>query len=457
MRILVWFLYRAGLVLAGGCVLLALSGGLPSRAQDANEEGGEVIRLEGEAALEAAVVLAIRAKDWRTALGIIEAYPADLRATQQIRFVEAFVQRNLGARRRAIDLYQRMLAEDDSLIRVRLELAATFLEIGAERAAEQQYRLALASDPPARISAFIRQALATLAERRRWRFSVQGALVPDTNVNSATQAETVSVASPIGQVDTVLTEQSRERAGISLFAVGSIDRFVTLAPRRRLRFSSFARVVENEGGNFDDYTVGVGFGPELRIGNVEAALQTTLAQRWFGGRLFSRTLDMRLNLVRSLSQRVRGEAAISIIKVNDFFADARDTLIYGVDFNPTFFASPRRFWRLLTSIRRGDAQGDFESYWLGRLGGGIYQALFWGLAVYAEVGLSYRIHDDPNPFFAITREDLQLSVVTRLSKRDWTLYGFTPFIGGQILRNESTLPINDFNRERIELGVTRTF
>lgn len=51
----------------------------------------------------------------------------------------------------------------------------------------------------------------------------------------------------------------------------------------------------------------------------------------------------------------------------------------------------------------------------------------------------------------------QSRVTARFSKRDWVVANTFPFVAVSLTRNQSTIDLYDFARERVEFGFTREF
>src|SRR6185312_10804345 len=114
--------------------------------------------------------------------------PAQVRDSPEVSFLRAQLLRKLGEPRRAVDLYQRLLAEDASLQRVRLELAQTFFEMKDFGASEHNFRLALSGRLTDVDRTAVNAYLAEIAQRKSWQVQLSLAMAPDSNVNAATSA-----------------------------------------------------------------------------------------------------------------------------------------------------------------------------------------------------------------------------------------------------------------------------
>jgi hypothetical protein len=395
---------------------------------------------------------AIARRDWRLAQARVDLLPPDLKATPEVQFVLAFLARRQGRADRAIDIYQHMLDGDGGLLRVRLELADTFLEAGDDRAAEHNYRLALASEASAEVRPTVETRLKSIAERRRWRYSFNVAVAPDSNVNAATDARELQIFG----LPFELSDEARRTSGVSLTTSGSAERSLPLKGAARLAIAGYGRFTDNEGASFDDGAIGARVGPQFWLGTVRIDAQALAERRWFGGDPLSTTTGAQTDLQWGWGQ-VQRHATLSAQRLDYDIGGARDAWIYGAAWDRTRFLSATRFWRLTVAASRADAEVESESFWLGRLSVGVYQTLPAGLAVWVEPSIDRRNYDAPGGLSDKARRDTELSVAARLVKRDWRWRGFSPYLGVEKSRNTSNLDLEDYDRVRVEFGATRTF
>lgn len=109
---------------------------------------------------------------------------------------------------------ERVLALEPGFDRARLELARGYFMLEDDRRAKREFEIVLAHDPPPNVRSHIESYLAALQRRAdRYETTVTGFVElgggHDTNVNSATASDTVSILG--GLLDVVLDEDSREK------------------------------------------------------------------------------------------------------------------------------------------------------------------------------------------------------------------------------------------------------
>ncbi|QGZ96526.1 TPR repeat-containing protein precursor [Terricaulis silvestris] len=394
----------------------------------------------------------IRDRRWDDAQALIDALPPDQRAAPEVLFIEAFIARQRGRPRRAIELYQRLLDQDASLGRVRLELAETFVELGDDRAAEQNYRLALTTDLPPEVRAVVNDALTQLERRDRWRFSVNLAVAPDTNVNAATDAEQAQLFG----LPFELSDEARRTSGLNITAAAGAERaFATDGPFSGIVGVSL-RGTDNEQTAFDDAAASGRLGVQYVSMGARSELALIGDRRWFGGDWLSSSAGLEFRQRLSNGRTVH-DVSLSASRLDYDDSVDRDADVYSLDWDRSRYVSPIFFWRAGAALRLVDAESDAETFAATRVSAGGYHALPAGFGVWAEAAVEQRDFDEAAPLFGVAREDLEISLSLRGIKRDWRVFGYNPYLGALVAQNDSNIELEDYSRTRVEFGLTRTF
>ena len=164
--------------------------------------------------------------------------------------------------REAAILLREILGEQPETARVRLELARLLAQMGDIRSAERELRAAQAAGLPPEIERLVRFFTGSLNRAKPFGVDLQVSLAPDTNINRATQSDTLETI--IGEFD--LSEDARAQSGIGLssrmraFARIPTDEHATLA----ISVNGSGRFYRESA--FNDVIVGGQVGSEMRSG-----------------------------------------------------------------------------------------------------------------------------------------------------------------------------------------------
>ena len=112
----------------------------------------------------------------------------------QQKFLAGFIAVETGDLDGAIKNFRSILDQNPGQTRVRLELARAYLMSGKESSADYHFRLAQNDENlPDEIARTIRNTRSILRDQRVWRFGFDFGFAPDTNINSATSAESIDI------------------------------------------------------------------------------------------------------------------------------------------------------------------------------------------------------------------------------------------------------------------------
>ncbi len=90
------------------------------------------------------------------------------------------------------------------LVRVRLELARLFFLQGEDRLARRHFEQVLAGKPPAGVALNVNRFLAQIRARKRWSVRVGAALVPDSNLSTRSDENTVLIDIQFGRFPSLI-------------------------------------------------------------------------------------------------------------------------------------------------------------------------------------------------------------------------------------------------------------
>ena len=357
----------------------------------------------------------------------------------------------------AIAAFRAMLIDEPGLLRVRLELARAFYLKGEDDLARRHFEQVLAADPPEAVVANVRQFLANIQARRRWRFNLGAALAPDSNIGGSSEERIIYIFDlPFRRNVADLTT-----SGIGVSVWGGAEYHYPFAERVRLRAGAqFARR-EYERSQFDQLFVATHLGPRWLIDrNTELSVLGSARQRWIGTAPDSRELGGRLEFGRRLSQHVTltGQASWHGRRFrNRSFLDG-----------PILDAALNVGWAVSQTVRV-DFSGGYgrerpkrlnwrhRARWLGTQ---VSAALPLGFTVGA--GAEVRWADYERGWFPFVRDgtarrDRTRSLRASVHHRGLTVFGFSPELVVVNEVRDTNAQLYDFRRTRGELRFVQQF
>ena len=212
----------------------------------------------------------------------------------------------------AIAALHAILVERPDLVRVRLELARAFFLKEEDGLSRRHFDQVLAGNPPAAVVTNIRRFLSIMRARRRWSAYAGAAIAPNSNINGATDAETVLI--PVfGQLLPFRrSADSRSQSGVGFSLWGGGEYQHPLDERVRMRFGADAARDEYGGSKFDRTFMGVHFGPRwLASPRTEFSVLGVAHRQWTAGSPDNDALGGRVEAWRGLTRTIGANASVS--------------------------------------------------------------------------------------------------------------------------------------------------
>src|SRR5689334_5342742 len=317
--------------------------------------------------------------------------------------------------RRAEALFHRILDRDPSLLRVRLELARTLYMERKDEQADYHFRLAAANGPPAFVARNIVRFREAIRARRSWRFNFDFGFAPDTNINAATDKQTVDIYGLPFQLD----PRGRAHSGTGHFVGADASVRLNRSAKFPIYIAGYGRWLRYADHRFDDAYAGAEAGPEFQLAGGRLRTTATALKRWYGKRPLVTSLGGRLDYERLIGDRWTVDATLQL-RHNDY--DRRSDVDgwdaeTRVSVNHPLGATTLGFGYV--GLRRNWANDPGQAFWLEQLDVGVIKEIGWGLRPQLSIDLARQSGDAPLAPFGKERRDWLLRGSFSIYKRDW--------------------------------------
>ena len=355
--------------------------------------------------------------------------------------------------RHAEAMFHRILDRDPRLVRVRLELARTLYMEGKDEQADYHFRLAASEHPSAVVLRNILRFREAIRARRSWSFSFNFGFAPDSNINSATDKETVDIYGLPFQLDPT----GRAHSGMGRFVGADASVRLNRSGRFPIYVEAFGRSIRYGDHRFDDDYAGAAVGPEFKLAGGQLRTTATALMRWYGKQPLVRSVGGRFEYERVLG-KVWTVAGALVVRRNDY---ARRNDVDGWEAEARASANRPLGKTMLGfaygNVQRNCAKDPGQAFWREQLGVGVIREIGWGLRPQLAINLARQVGDAPLAPFGKRRRDWLVEGSFSLYKRDWNLGGFAPSLSLTVTRNHSTLTLYDEKRLRGEVRLTKAF
>ena len=359
---------------------------------------------------------------------------------------------SLGRPRDAAVEFRRILDEKPDAPRVRLEQARMQALMGNLGAAEREFRAAQAGGLPPEVEKLVRFYANALSAEKPLGASIEVALAPDSNVNRATRADTLSTV--IG--DFTLSDDAKSSSGLGLALRGQAYYRTRFDARARLLVRLAGRANLYRRSQFDDQQVSLQVGPEYRLGADRLSVAGGIAQRWYGGADYSLTYGISGNWQHPLGSRaqLRLDAALNHVenRPNPLQSGEDYALSVGID---RAFSSRTGGGVQISAGRTAARDPGFSDVTLG-----VNTYLFREMGQTTLVGsLGYtRLEADARLLlYPRRRVDDRFTANLGATFRALRIGSLAPFARIGVEHNRSTVGIYHFTRVSGELGLGAAF
>jgi hypothetical protein len=402
-------------------------------------------------------VLAKRYNEARPMLAALEHAPE---MAMERHFLQGYVAAQTSELKVAEREFRAVLRDRPDMTRARLELAQVLLREGKEGAADHHFRLAEeASDLPPEIEKTIRQARGIIRSKRNWTFNIDFGLVPDSNINNATDARTIDLDFGSGPQKAELNSDARARSAVGqqVSANGSV----------RLRLKDGLAMVVDGNGQFtnyrgsdaDDVSALLAVGPEVTMKNgARVALQGVGYSRWYGGKVAQQGAGARVSYQQNLARGQRIGAQAEVRQINSHFSDAYDGTSYAAYLSyervvhKSLVGSATVFGRIEDLKSAGYSSKELGMN-LG-IGGELPKGINAGLSV----GISRALFEEPLIILGPDpRRDWRMNARAYLGLRSIRVLGFSPSVTYSFSKTNSNIRLYDAKRHRVAFSLARYF
>lgn len=400
-----------------------------------------------------ALAQALASDDYRAALALLETKPDISASADGIRLKAALLAR-LGRNDEAMALLEGWMAANGSDALARFQVGEIHFAAGRLAPARLSYRLALsgALDPVRK--QIVQDRLAAIETARNLRVSVTVSVAPDSNLNSATSAGTVDLFG----LPFTLSEDARRQSGVTASMALGVERRWPVSEALSIQGGGSFTVLDAPNRAFDQQQLNLFIGPELRSG-IRRAVSAALTYREIGldGATYEASHGVRISGTNYLDAQTGLAATVFVEKIDNRRGDDLDGWSYGGQLSRTRYLGPNALWRASLATASYDLVGAEADYDLAQMAVGRLTSLPFGVSAYVEPYVRRRVFERSSTVFGVRRDDQELGLSLRLSKRNLIFHGAFPYVQFVASQSWSNVPLGDYSRQRVEFGLTRDF
>ncbi|MEO0441032.1 MAG: surface lipoprotein assembly modifier [Pseudomonadota bacterium] len=402
----------------------------------------------------------VLSKNYEAAKPLVAALAQVPEFKMQHQFLAGFIAVETGDMKAGIKNFRAILNDDPGQTRVRLELARAYLISGKEASADYHFRLAQNDENlPDEISRTIRNTRSILRDQRVWRFSFDFGFAPDTNINGATDAETIDINFGTSKLPLTLDEDARERSGIGQTASFSGGVRLKATDKLAILFDANTKVVNYAGKAADDIVGQIAVGPEMRVARyARLSFQAVGQQRWYGGQLATRDYGGRIGFQTALSRGQRLGIELDGRRTESKFSDDFSGWQLGANATYEHLIGKSLIASASIFVRRDLLNSDGHSNTSYGTNLGIGGEMPFGLNAGVSGSISRSNFDEAITLYSFDkRKDWRLFGRAYIGSRKVKFLGFSPSVDYNYTRLDSNYELYRMSRHRVNFKLARFF
>lgn len=374
---------------------------------------------------------------------------------------------DVGELDRAVSSLQEALRIKPDLVQARAELGRTRLLMGDYLAAHFEFEAVKRTNPPPEVLAGIasyvdRLHQAVTAQRKRFGGALSFGFGHDSNVNSATSAQQITL--PLfGGIVATLDAAGRAQSD-AFYALGAeVGGYYPLSENAELVGSASARAkLNSEVKDFDYSTLGLAGGVRFDLGANQLGVIGNYEELDFDHLRTRETAGVNADWRRVVHPLVEFTVFGQFSRLTYPRERLRDVdrQVVGVGLIPAAFGKRLSHMPPLAAVYFGEERTVNSGVpHLGHRLWGARSALFFFFnsrtTVFAGVSYERREHDGPDPLFLVTRLDRQFDLSAGVSyglSKDWTLLPALSYTD-----NRSSLEVFQYRRTAATLSLRHDF
>jgi hypothetical protein len=412
----------------------------------------EATSLDAPLSLAAAALAEGR---WSDAVSILRGSrePDDDEGAAAYLFALGLAELGAGNPRGAVELLQETLERRPDLNGARVALGRAYAAIGDAERSDMQLRRALAGTADDSRRRVVEDDLARLRADRRLTGSLSFAVVPDSNMGARTAASTIL----IDGIPFKLDNAARPRSGVGLLTTGGASAYAPISNGVRLSAGLGIYYMNYENNQYDDLIGRVRIGPEFALGRGSLAVGPVAYRRWLGGKEFSTSTGLGLELYQPLGQRALLGSNIEILSnIHDYHSWMNNTS-WRLDVVSVFIISSNLRFRFGAGAGRESARFEEYSNQQYRISSAFLFDLNMGFGALISHEIMWREFEGINFYETKARSDTRHTNRFEISNRRIEYAGFRPALAIVNERQRSSSVLFEYERFRVEILFTRDF
>ena len=372
------------------------------------------------------------------------------------KWANAIVEKRKKNYRTSIELYRSIVAEQNDILPVRLQLAIALFENNETEAAEDQFEKLRSEQLPLELQELISQYLAAIANQNPWSFSGGLTYLNDPNINNAPDAGTT-----IGNWSAPARE-SGQGVGFN-FNIGKKWAWGN-GFFNEVRADSNGKYYWNN-KKYNEYTARGSLGLGFQNANQTITLLPFMEQTWYAGgssksetvKRFSQASGATLESQYWFSPQWQLNTTYEYAEQRYRSRKHLNGNYHFIGGNLVYLHNAKQYWFVGANFNRTSTRDKDDSYIRRGIQAGWGQEWGWGLSTRLSVNFARKNYYAPMPIFNITQRNREYGVNASIWHRAVHYWGITPRLTWSYSKVKSNHAFYTYDKHRVFIEFSKQF
>lgn len=340
---------------------------------------------------------------------------------------------------------------DDAI--ARFQLGEIHFNAHHDKVARLNYQMALSGQLNNLQREIALSRIEELDLRRPLYFWANFEIIPDSNFNSATNANEIDIFG----LPFVLDENAKRKSGITAHLNLGLRNNIVINDDFSWQTEFVSEIFDAPKSDFDFQAINIETGPEKRIKNGAIInVKSQIGRQFFGGDVLEDFYGIGFGL-QKYDNNKNQNLNLSLREFKSKAFENREGNGISIDYQRTKFKSVSRFSSLGFGLSRRKMKYDTESYNQAFFGFSRVKPFYFNTVSQSQISFSHRQFDAKNIAYDKKRHETNIAYSINFSMRDKIVFGAHPYVGVEVSKNFSNIPIYDYQRTRAIFGFKREF
>jgi tetratricopeptide (TPR) repeat protein len=337
--------------------------------------------------------------------------------------------------------------------RIRLELARACNQAGKRVSAHRHFERVLDMEPPAAVRGNVEWYLSQIPGLKNWGLYLSAGGMYDSNVSAGPDIDTVSIFG----IPYDLAPDSQEQGDYAYMTNAVLEYGIPMDDEWSIRTSfNMATVAYQKYSEFNLEQFGLLTGPRYEADRWLIGIPFAMDYTRLGSEQYGLSLGVAPEVRYAVNDRLAATLSTEVQSTKYWLRSERTGNRWALNPSLMYLLDQHSFVDVGFSYLRENTEVSYLDNDRASIYAGYYTQLPWEIDLYIRPTIAWTTYDEAEAAFPAARDDTQYMVNVNLSTELWDS-GFDLVCGYTFTKNDSNLPLYEYDRHQLTLQISRDF